>query len=141
MRLQRASAALVGAFALTLAACGDNGPTAPTQQAVAGTYIATTLLTTTGGVTTNQLAAGATITLTLNADGTTSGRIFVPASTTPQLDQPLTGTWSFFNATDIDLASNTDTFLRDMLFTVTGNALLGDQTFGATRIQVVLTKQ
>ena len=141
MRLQRASAALAYAFALTIGACGDNGPSVPTQQSVAGTYVATTLLTTTGGVTTNQLAAGATITLILNADGTTSGRIFVPASTTPQLDQSLAGTWTFFNATDIDLSSNTDTFLRDMLFTVTANALVGDQTFGATRIQVVLTKQ
>ena len=141
MRLQRASAALACAFALSIAACGDNGPTFPTQQAVAGTYIATTFLSTVAGATTNQLAGGASITLTLGADGTTSGRIFVPASTTPQLDQPLTGTWTFFNGTDIDIASNTDTFLRDMLFTVNGNSLIGDQTFGATRIQVVLTKQ
>ena len=141
MRLQRASAALACAFALTIAACGDNGPNVPNQQSVAGTYVATTLLTTSGGVTTNQLAAGSTITLTLNADGTTSGRIFVPASTAPQVDQSLAGTWTFFNATDIDLASNTDTFLRDMLFTVAGNTLTGDQTFGSTRIQVVLTKQ
>jgi hypothetical protein len=141
MRLQRASAALACALALTIAACGDDGPVVPTQQSVAGTYLATTLLATAGGVTTNLLASGATITLTLNADGTTSGRIFVPASVTPQLDQSLTGTWTFFNATDIDLASNTDTFLRDMLFTVSGNTLIGDQTFGATRIQIVLTKQ
>ena len=141
MRLQRASAALACAFALTIAACGDKETTGLTQQSVAGTYVATTLLTTTGGVTTNQLAAGTTITLILGADGTTSGRLFVPASTAPQVDQQLTGTWTFFNATDIDLSSNTDTFLRDMLFTVTGNTLVGDQTFGTTRIQVVLTKQ
>jgi hypothetical protein len=108
----------------------------PTQQSVAGTYVATTLLATTGGVTTNMLTSGASITLILNPDGTTGGRIFVPASVTP-----LTGTWSFFNATDIDIASNTDTFLRDMIFSVAGNSLVGDQTFGATRIQVVLTKQ
>jgi hypothetical protein len=113
----------------------------PTQQSVAGTYVATTLLATTGGVTTNMLTSGASITLILNPDGTTGGRIFVPASVTPQVDEPLTGTWNFFNATDIDIASNTDTFLRDMIFSVAGNSLVGDQTFGATRIQVVLTKQ
>ena len=141
MRLQRASAALACAFSLAVTACGDNGPTLPSQQVVVGTYAATTLLTTTGGATTNQLTAGASITLVLNTDGTTSGRLFVPASTAPQVDQQLTGTWSFFSPTDIDLASNSDTFLRDMLFTVTGNTLVGDQTFGATRIQVVLTKQ
>ena len=141
MRIQRASAALMCAAALTIAACGDSGPTIQSQQSVAGTYVATTLLTTTSGVTTNLLNAGATITLVLNADGTTSGRLFVPASISTAIDQQLTGTWSFFDATDIDLASNSDTFLRDMLFTVTGNALFGDQTFGSTRIQVVLTKQ
>jgi len=141
MRLRRASAALACAFALTVAACGDNGPSFPTQQSVAGTYMATTFLATTGGVTTNLLTSGASVTLILNADGTTSGRLFVPASVAPQVDAPLTGTWTFFSATDIDLSSNSDTFLRDMLFTVTGNTLVGDQTFSATRIQIVLTKQ
>jgi len=141
MRLQRASAALACAFALTIAACGDSGPTVPTQQSVAGTYAATTFLATTGGVTTNLLTSGASVTLILGADGTTSGRLFIPASVTPQVDTPLTGTWTFFSATDIDLASNSDTFLRDMLFTVAGNTLVGDQTFNATRIQIVLTKQ
>jgi hypothetical protein len=141
MRLQRASAALACALALTIAACGDNGPNVPTQQSVAGTYMATTFLATTGGVTTNLLTSGATVTLILGVDGTTSGRLFIPASVTPQVDVPLTGTWAFFNATDIDLSSNSDTFLRDMLFTVAANTLVGDQTFNATRIQIVLTKQ
>jgi hypothetical protein len=141
MRIQRASAALVCAFALSIAACGDSGPTVRSQESVAGTYVATTLLATTSGATTNLLNAGATITLVLNADGTTAGRIFVPASLSAAIDQQLTGTWDFFDANDIDLASNSDTFLRDMLFSVSGNSLYGDQTFGSTRIQVVLTKQ
>ena len=141
MRLQRASAALACALALSIAACGDNGPNVPTQQAVAGTYMATTFLATTGGVTTNLLTSGASVTLILGADGTTSGRLFVPASVAPQVDASLAGTWTFFNATDIDITSTTDTFIRDMLFSVGGNTLVGDQTFGATRIQIVLTKQ
>ena len=141
MRLQRASTALACAIALTIGACGDNGPNVPTQQSVAGTYMATTFLATTGGVTTNMLTSGASVTLILGADGTTSGRLFVPASVAPQVDASLTGTWTFFSPTDIDISSTTDTFLRDMLFTVSGNTLVGDQTFNATRIQVVLTKQ
>ena len=141
MRLKRASAALACALALSIVACGDDGPNVPTPQNVAGTYMATTLLATTGGTTTNLLTSGASVTLILGADGTTSGRLFVPASVTPQVDASLAGTWTFFNATDIDIASNTDTFLRDMLFTVSGNTLVGDQTFSATRIQIVLTKQ
>ena len=93
MRVQqfrRATAAL--AFAMSMAACGnDNSPVSPLT--VVGTYTATQLTTTTGGVTTNQLAAGATITLVLGADGTTVGRLFVPASTTLVVDVLLNGMW------------------------------------------------
>jgi hypothetical protein len=138
MRLQRLSTTFLCALVLSLAACGDKGVTSPSD--LAGTYIATQLTTTTGGVTTNQLAAGASVTLVLAADGRTTGRLFVPASTSPAVDQSLTGTWSIVN-NDIDLNSTADTFLRDMLFRVSGNTLVGDQTFGATRIQIVLTKQ
>jgi len=141
MRLKRASAAMACALALTIAACGDNGVDGPTPKSVVGTYAATTFMATAGGVTTNLLTSGASVTLILGADGTTSGRLFVPASVTPQVDASLAGTWTFSGPTDIDLASNTDTFLRDMVFSVSGNTLVGDQTFGATRIQVVLTKQ
>jgi hypothetical protein len=45
------------------------------------------------------------------------------------------------NSTDLDLNSTTDTFFRDMLFSVIGNTLVGDQTFNGTRIQIILTKQ
>src|SRR5205814_1045805 len=97
MRVQQfrhATAALV--FAMSMAACGnDDSPVSPLT--VAGTYTATQLTTTTGGVTTNQLAAGASVTLVLGADGTTVGRLFVPASTTPAVDVSLNGTWQFSN--------------------------------------------
>ena len=137
-QFRRATAALVCAVSLSVAACGnDNSPVSPLT--VTGTYTATQLSTTTGGVTTNQLIAGASVTLVLAADGTTVGRLFVPASTTPAVDVALNGTWNFSNG-DIDLTSSADTFLRDMLFRISGNSLIGDQTFGATRIQIVLTK-
>ena len=137
-QFRRATAALVCALSLSVAACNKNeSPVSPLT--VAGTYTATQLTTTTGGVTTNQLAAGASVTLVLSPDGTAGGRLVVPASTTPAVDVSLNGTWAFSNG-DIDLTSSTDTFLRDMLFSVEGNTLVGDQTFGATRIQIVLTK-
>lgn len=142
MRVQqfhRATAALVFAMSMSIAACGkDDSPASPLT--VAGTYTATQFTTTTAGVITNQLAAGASVTLVLGTDGAAGGRLFVPASTTPAIDVSLTGTWAYSNG-DIDLTSPTDTFLRDMLFTVSGNTLVGDQTFGATRIQIILTKQ
>lgn len=137
-QFRRATAALVCAVSLSVAACGnDDTPVSPLT--IAGTYTATQLTTTTGGVTTNQLAAGASVTLVLSPDGSTVGRLFVPASTSPALDVSLNGTWSLSNR-DVDLTSSADTFLRDMLFRVDGNTLVGDQTFGATRIQIVLTK-
>ena len=136
-QFRRVTAALAMAMSVSVAACGSDDSVSP--MSVVGSYTATQLTTTTGGVTTNQLAAGASVTLVLSADGTTVGRLFVPASTAPAVDVALNGTWNFSNG-DVDLTSSADTFLRDMLFDVSGNTLVGDQTFGATRIQIVLTK-
>jgi hypothetical protein len=105
-------------------------------EAVTGTYTATQLTTTEGGTSTNQLAAGASITLTLNANGTTSGRFIVPG----ELDADLTGTWTL-SGTTVSLSHSADTFLTDTDFQVQGNRLVGDETFGSTRVQVTLTKQ
>ena len=131
-----ASRTLTATLLLTAAvACGD-GPTSPSVEAVTGTYTATQLTTTEGGTSTNQLAAGASITLTLNANGTTSGRFIVPG----ELDADLTGTWTL-SGTTVSLSHSADTFLTDTDFQVQGNRLVGDETFGSTRVQVTLTKQ
>jgi hypothetical protein len=122
-------------FIATALACGD-GPTAPSVNAVAGTYTATRLRTTEGGTTTDQLAAGASITLTLNANGTTSGQFTVPG----ELNANLAGTWTL-NGTTVELSHSADTFLRDTSFEVRNNTLVGDETFGSTRVEVTLTKQ
>ena len=137
MQLKRVSAVLALGFSLTLSACGDKDTTAVNTQSLAGTYVATQFLATVGGVTTNILSSGGSATLVLNSDGTTSGRLFVPGLA----DAQLTGTWGLSGTTDVDLNSTTDTFFRDMLFSVVGNTLVGDQTFNGTRIQIVLTKQ
>ena len=138
MRIQqfhRASAALACAVMLSVAACGGD-TTNLVPHEVTGTYTATDLKTTTAGVTTNQLAAGASMSLVLNNDGTTLGRLFMPA-----IDASMVGRWVLTPNGDIDLIQDADTFVRDMLFIVTDNTLTGDQVFGATRIQLVLTKQ
>jgi hypothetical protein len=143
MRIQQfhsGSLALACALIVSITACGDsNGP--GVLHEVTGTYTATELKTTTAGVTTNQLAAGASVSLVLNSDHTTLGRLFIPASTSPAIDASLVGTWAFLANGDIDLTMAADTFLRDMVFGVSDNELVGDQTFGTTRIQIVLTQQ
>lgn len=122
-------------FIVTALACGDD-PVAPSVDAVAGTYTATRLRTTEGGTTTDQLAAGASITLTLNANGTTSGQFTVPG----ELDANLTGTWTL-NGSTVELNHSADTFLRDTSFEARNNTLVGDETFGSTRVEVILAKQ
>ena len=137
MQLKRVPAVLALGMVLALSACGDKETTSVDTQALAGTYVATQFLATTGGTTTNILTSGGSATLVLNSDGTTSGRLFVPGLA----DATLNGTWAMANSTDLDLNSTTDTFFRDMLFSVVGNTLVGDQTFNGTRIQIILTKQ
>jgi len=140
-QFQRAYAALAYALVISVTACGsdDEGLVAPFE--VSGTFTATELKTTTAGVTTNQLAAGASVSLVLNSDGSTLGRLIIPASTSPAIDASLVGRWALLANGDVDLTMAADTFLRDMIFSVSGNTLVGDQTFGTTRIQIVLTKQ
>lgn len=134
---------LAGALAL---GCSDS--TAPTVQEVARTYAAAGTnpadrrgsLTTTDvatGQTVDWLAQGATITLTLRIDGTTTGHIFVPipASMDGPLDADLTGTWTLDGST-VQLSHPADTFLRDMPLQVNGSSLVGDATFAGQRVRV-----
>jgi hypothetical protein len=134
-RLCAARTLMVGLLVATTVACGDES-TGPSVQAAAGTYTATRLRTTENGTTTDQLAAGATITLTLNANGTTSGHFTVPG----ELNANLAGSWTL-NGTTVSLNHTADTFLRDMPLQLQGNTLVGDQTFSGTRVEVTLTKQ
>src|SRR5688572_27608098 len=79
-------------LAVALAACGDDdGGFSPTMEDVAGSYTASTF--TLSSV--DLLALGATVTATLNADGTTTGRLFVPGlAGNDDIDEDLEGTWS-----------------------------------------------
>jgi len=71
------------------------------RAAVAGTYQATTFTMEETGVTTDWLARGASITLTLASDGTTGGRLFVPGGGEggSDFDEDLAGTWELIGTT------------------------------------------
>jgi hypothetical protein len=138
-RRMRFLGAITVALVLT-AACDDTDATAPSPSSLAGTYVATRLTSTTGtSASVNQLGRGASITLTLAASGATSGRVLVPDPVEP-LDASLAGTWTLVGG-DVELDHPADTFLRDMTFTVQGNTLVGDETFGDMRVVVTLTRQ
>jgi hypothetical protein len=125
-------------FTLALA-CKDS--TEPTMAGVAGTYNATTFITTTSGTATNQLARGATLSIVLTAQGTVTGALVIPAdAANPAVNESMSGTWSL-NGSTVSFSQTADTFVRDMAFTFTNGTLVGDQTFSGTRIQATLTRQ
>lgn len=130
---------LVVAAAILSFACGDDGFD-PTVANVTGAYTATTLTSTNGSVVTDQLAAGSSLTITLSADGTTTGRLFFPfTGSGGSLDVSLAGTWTL-NRNTVEFTHTADSFLRDMTFTASRDALEGQATFGGSVVRVVLTK-
>ncbi len=83
-------------LALTLGSCGGEDTFSPTVATVAGSYTASSLTLTSSVGTTDLLALGSTVAITLAADGTTSGRLFVPGGEDDgsDLDVDLAGTWT-----------------------------------------------
>jgi hypothetical protein len=137
----RSNAAAFGAvLAVTVLGCGKDAFT-PTSTDVAGSYAATTFTTTANGTTTDHLAAGASFALTLDPNGGTTGRLFIPGAAEGggDLDADMVGTWTLSGST-VTFTQAADTFVRDMAFSVEQNRLRGDATFGDTRIRVVLDK-
>lgn len=121
---------------LVISACDDSsGPRDPV-----GSYSATTLITTEGGLPFDHIANGSTIDIVLNPQRTTHGTMHIEAfGGDPDFDADLTGTWTQTGST-VRFSQAEDTFLNDMDFTYAGNTLVGDDTFAGTRIQVTLTR-
>ncbi len=128
-----------------LAACGD-GALAPAE--VAGQYTATTFTIQLNGVTTELLARGASVNLQLKADGTTTGRLIMPAVSGVQLnpvDHDLAGTYLLSDDV-IRLSQTADTsYLDDAFFTADPPELRAFITIAdATRsgsVTLILTRQ
>jgi len=135
-------APLVGRLTLwlSLVGCGDDG-FSPTVDSVAGTYHATTFTFDGGSGATDLLAAGASVTVTLAPDGTTSGRMFVPGvgEGGGDLDADLAGTWTL-SGTTVTFEQDADTFIRDIPFTAAPSRLRGQETSGTEVVELVLTK-
>ena len=122
-----------------LLACSDAFK--PNIENVAGAYNLQSLITTDVTDTTDWVAAGTTLSLALNRNGTTTGHIFAPGAGAggSDFEADLAGTWTLTGDT-VRFTQTADTFLRDMAFTAGENRLSGDQTFGGTRIRALLTK-
>jgi len=124
----------------TLACSGDS--TGPGRAEVAGSYRATTLAATQGGMTEDALAAGATLTIELRADGTTTGDFFLPAALNEGTDEhvSMAGSWTLDGST-VRFQQSGDSFVPDIPFTYRDGTLRADQTISGARIVAVLTRQ
>jgi hypothetical protein len=136
---------LIVALGTPLAGCGDS--TGPSD--LSGTYHATKMTVVQNGQTTNMLAQGASLTVTLtpadSVSGTTAGSLVVPAAYTEsgtQETEDLTGTYAYDRkAKRITFDQAADTFIRDIIWTVDGTKLTGTFDAGAEgRLDVVLTQ-
>ena len=126
-------------FAIASSACADD-PIVPPAGAP-GDYRATRLALSTSGPPVNLLAVGASLSLTLGEDHTTTGRLQLPASVTggEPVDASLTGAWRQSHDT-VFFSGPADTFIRDVPFLIRGATLVADNTASGTRVQVTLSK-
>ncbi|HUF28464.1 MAG TPA: hypothetical protein VMM18_15915 [Gemmatimonadaceae bacterium] len=128
------------AAAVTVA-CGDGDVFAPTPTAVAGFYEATSFTMTSGDVTIDLIAAGASLTLEMLPQGTVSGRLLIPSSAQhpDAVDADMAGTWRL-EGSIVRFDQAADTFVRDMAFQATRGRLAGAQVFGSVQVEVILHK-
>ncbi len=138
--LRRISTTL--AVASVLAACGSDTPTQ--ANTLAGSYRATTFrVTPTGQSAMDILAQNGTFTITVGADNATTGSLFLPASVTggAALTASMAGT-AVRTGSSIQFQQLADTFVRDLVWTVSGNALtVVDQEAGSARFTITLARQ
>lgn len=146
MRLSSLAPTLILLSATALVGCEDTtGP--PTMDDVAGSYHATTLIGHTDAGDIDVLARGGSLTLTLAADGTAMGTLFVPDGDEDgsDLTADLSGTWTL-DGDEVTFQHDADTFIRNVTFTYHAGLVLEDRRVSAlvsnsTFADVVLVRQ
>ena len=135
------SAGLIGA--LVLAGCSD--PLKP--EDVVGVYEATEFNVVLNGAGTNLLASGASVTLELKTDGSTSGHFvlpIIPGVTIVAVDDDLAGTFTLRNGI-VRLDQVADTYIKDFFFVAADNQLRASQVIAGPNqsgnLRLVLSRQ
>ena len=137
----------VGLVAMLAAAlvigCGEGNTTSgvSTGSQATGSYRATAYTITQNGQTEDLLALGASIDLTLDPSGMTTGRLFVPGAGAGGGDflADLAGTW-VQTGISVTLDHPVDTFLRGIVLSLSGGTLSGDLQVSGAVISVELTR-
>ena len=133
---------------LLSAGTGCSNPLEPAD--LAGTYRATTFTVELPGAgRLDALSLGASITLELRADGTTTGRLVlppIPGFSTEPADEDLSGTFSVTSAGRVKLSPAQTTFIQDFLFQPDGRELRAGYVFQDSQarqgnVQLTLTRQ
>jgi len=106
----------------------------PTIENVSGDYQMQSFTTDSAGVHKDWVAAGATMEILLTPLSDVIGQLIVPGDTASML-----GTWEVSGNT-VHFTQDADTFVRDMDWIADKDRLSGDETFGAVRVRVVLTR-
>ena len=140
MHLTRTTRFLLAAATVAIASGCAEDPNVP-PAGVPGSYHATTFTVSSGGPAVNLLAMGASVTMTLGADHTTTGRLLIPSSITggDAVDESLAGTWQQSNDT-VYFDGPADTFVRDVPFVVRGASLAAEYATPGGQLLVTLSK-
>ena len=140
MHLTRTTRFLLAVATLAIASGCAEDPNVP-PAGVPGSYHATTFTVSSGGPAVNLLAMGASVTMTLGADHTTTGRLLIPSSITggDAVDESLAGTWQQSNDT-VYFDGPADTFVRDVPFVVRGASLAAEYATPGGQLLVTLSK-
>jgi hypothetical protein len=128
------------------AACSD--PLEPAD--LAGNYVATRFTVQVPGASAvDALAIGASVQVELKADGTTTGRLVLPAipgfSTLPA-DESLDGTFRVVSGDKVRLTQQAQTFVSDLIFVAEGRELRATYSFFDSQarpgaVMLTLTRQ
>ncbi len=131
----------ISTVALALLACGD-GPTGPTAESVAGSYVATRFVVLQSGVPTDYLAAGASLVLTLRAEGRAAeGRLVIPEAAGGPVEADLAGTY-VVNGDSVRVRNVSDTFVGSLPWHIgDGTLTASGETGDDGRVSVTLTRE
>jgi hypothetical protein len=129
----------------TLAACGDDDTTGPTLASVAGTYHASRVDLTLAGSSEplNALGLGASVTIELTTQGTTSGTLIVPPELTEDgIEEDvidLTGTYTISGNT-LTFNGQGDSFIPEVPWTIGNGTLTAVRNDPEGTLEVTLTR-
>jgi hypothetical protein len=136
--LGRSSITVLSA-AMLAAACDSTEP----SSALAGTWVATSFVfTETGAAPVDVLAAGGGLTIAIAGDNSTTGTLTIPGSIIGGSDfvASMAGT-AVRSGNTVTFSQPADTFVRNVVWTVSGDTIEGTLTQTGVTVDITLSRQ